>query len=176
MTNNISTHILSQLRTQLQRLAPDQYQACLPVLSGSSIGAHTRHIIEFYQCLLQGAASGIVNYDARERNMLLQENLTYTLFLIQDICEQLAIQRHLSPALHLVVEYEGGHAQHIGTNFLREETYLIEHSVHHFALIRIGIQESFPGVPIDAGFGVAYSTLAFQQKQAQTTAQSICAS
>ena len=168
--------MLAQLQDQLQRLEPAQYKAPLAVLNHSSIGAHTRHIIEFYQCLLQGAARGVVNYDARERHLAIQENLDYTLFLIQEIRQQLEQGHHNDAPLQLALDYGGDHLELVPTNFLREEVYLIEHSVHHFALIRIGLQEAFPGIRIDQSFGVAYSTLAFRQQCAPQPSEIPCAS
>ena len=173
MIKNVSIDVLAQLKQQLKALRPDQYNQKLPVLNGSSIGAHTRHIMEFYQCLLQGAAEGIINYDARCRNMQIQENLDYTLHLVDDICQDLENWQNKTESLQLAVQFGKDALQWIPTNFLREEIYLIEHSVHHFALIRIGIQESFSNIPVAENFGIAYSTIAFkkenQLKQAQTT-------
>ena len=40
----------------------------------------------------------------------------------------------------------------------RELVYLIEHSIHHYAIIAIALRNEFGHVKIPADFGVAYST------------------
>ena len=50
----------------------------------------------------------------------------------------------------------------ITTSFDREEIYLVEHSIHHFALIRIALKTYFSSIKIDDNFGVAPSTIAYR--------------
>ncbi len=45
---------------------------------------------------------------------------------------------------------------------MREMVYLVEHSIHHYALIRIGLQENFSDIFIPKNFGVAYSTVKYR--------------
>jgi hypothetical protein len=49
------------------------------------------------------------------------------------------------------------------SNVQRELVYLIEHSIHHFALVRIGIQENFPEIILPCDFGIAYSTIKYRE-------------
>jgi hypothetical protein len=49
------------------------------------------------------------------------------------------------------------------SNVQRELVYLIEHSIHHFALVRIGIQENFPEISLPFSFGIAYSTIKYRE-------------
>src|SRR5262245_1913964 len=65
---------LAQLQQVLSELSEDEYRRPLPILSNSSIGQHTRHIIEFFQTLLEAYDSGQLNYDKRERNRLIEKN------------------------------------------------------------------------------------------------------
>jgi hypothetical protein len=164
MIADISITVLDQLRRHLTRLEPKQYALPLSVFNGASIGAHTRHVLEFYGCLLNGAEMGIVDYDTRARNMAIQEDLAYALQCIELIACQLSDTRTWIGSLSLRMSFGPNESCLIPTTFLREEAYLIEHSIHHFALIRIGIQTAFPHVPVDADFGVAYSTIQFKNE------------
>ena len=63
-------HCLLQVKNLLLQIEDKDYAMCCSELSNASIGEHTRHIIEMFQCLTNEYKSGIVNYDKRERNKL----------------------------------------------------------------------------------------------------------
>ncbi|MBA4849260.1 DinB family protein [Emticicia sp. BO119] len=161
----IHTNVIKQLAELLNQLSSQNYSQSLCVLNGSSIGQHTRHIIEFYQCLLKGHKSGVIDYDARERNFLLENDLSFTLQTIEDIVTGIEAVSDIAEPLLLAVSYEANHKAYIDTSFMRELVYLIEHSIHHYALIRIGLQENFKEVVIPENFGVAYSTIQYREEQ-----------
>ena len=54
----------------------------------------------------------------------------------------------------------------IASNYYREIAYNLEHTIHHMALIRVGINE-VSSVVLPDEFGVAYSTIKFRQQCAQ---------
>ena len=164
MTINASLSVLKQLHDLLAQLTTDEYTQKLPVLNGSSIGQHVRHTIEFFQCLFEGFSTGIINYDARKRNLLIETNLGYTLQLIEEISFLInnASEGHFP--IQLKVNFDDENFEIIETNFMRELVYMVEHSIHHFALIRVGIQVNFKHITIDSDFGVAYSTIRHKQE------------
>jgi hypothetical protein len=163
MFTTISIQVLSQLQDLIKNLQPTQYAQRLAVFNGSSIGGHTRHIIEFYECLLNNLDSGIVNYDARLRDMQVEQNRDYALEIIRR--NILKLEQNIDPTtpIFLIQKFGNSSEMKIPSNFCREEAYLIEHSIHHFALIRIGVQENFEKVEISKDFGVAFSTLDFRK-------------
>ncbi|MFY7909207.1 MAG: hypothetical protein ACOVO2_06625 [Emticicia sp.] len=164
MTVNASLSVLNQLNDLLSQLKPTEYSQKLSVFNGSSIGQHVRHTVEFFQCLLEGFDTGTIDYDARKRNFLIETDLNYTLTLVEMIQQKIkGISNTYSP-IQLRVSYGDADYELVETNFMRELVYLIEHSIHHFALIRIGIQENFKHVVIEPNFGVACSTIKFKEK------------
>ena len=66
--------ILQQLLEMTNQLDDTNYAQALDVFSGSSIGEHKRHIIEFYQCL-ENVQDGVVSYDSRRRNSTLETSI-----------------------------------------------------------------------------------------------------
>jgi hypothetical protein len=54
----------------------------------------------------------------------------------------------------------------ITTNYYREIAYNLEHTIHHMALIRVGITE-VSSIQLPDDFGVATSTVKFRKQCAQ---------
>lgn len=164
MTRQASTEVINQLKDLLNQLNPNEYTESLAVLNFSSIGQHVRHTVEFFQCLINGTLTGIVDYDSRQRNLLIETNLLFALNTLSDIESKIATELCLNRRLTIRVNYGECDFELIDSNFMRELVYMIEHSIHHFALIRIGIQENFKHIQIKPNFGVAYSTIKYKQE------------
>jgi hypothetical protein len=148
--------ILENIKLLCGLLSQEQYKQPLEVLSGSSVGQHARHIIEFYQCLHGGIVSGSVNYDKRERNQLIESIPDYAINCVEQLQENLG-SFDLHAGLMVVHEIEGEYMQY-PSSLSRELYYLAEHTVHHFALIKIGILDAFSNIQLPEHFGVADST------------------
>jgi hypothetical protein len=61
---------LNQLVRLLEEIADSEYATPCTFLSNSSIGEHTRHIVEMFQCLDNCYDSGF--YDNRKRNKIIE--------------------------------------------------------------------------------------------------------
>ena len=66
--------IFVQLSGSLSQLSPPQYSQSCQTLFNNTIGQHVRHIIELFQCLENGYESGIVNYEKRKRDTLIESD------------------------------------------------------------------------------------------------------
>ena len=160
-----SLHTLHSLRVLLDKLTPIEYGQSLPVLSGSSVGKHVRHMLEFYECLFQNLAKGYINYDARQRNLRLETEREFALETILRLEKQIENLSQDRP-LQLQVAMESTEASVcVPTTLYRELVYNIEHCIHHLALIRVGVETSFAHVVLPAQLGVAYSTIRYQESK-----------
>ena len=92
MTRQASIEVINQLKDLLYQLNINEYTENLPVLNYSSIGQHVRHTIEFFQCLIKGASTGTVDYDSRERNLLIETNLPVVLTTLTEIENSIATE------------------------------------------------------------------------------------
>ena len=157
--------LLLQLQQALENLTDQQYTAPVDLLSGSTIGSHVRHLIEFYLELLKGYDSGHVNYDKRKRDHSIESHRWVALEKLEEIGSAI-----IRPDKELVLTADltaGGDAPlEVKTNYFRELIYNLEHTVHHMALIRVGIG-ALSSLTLPPGFGVAMSTLKFRQTCAQ---------
>jgi uncharacterized damage-inducible protein DinB len=156
-------NVLQELSSALYTLPIESYQKSLPCLSGSSIGQHARHIIEFYQCLLSSADTSVLNYDDRKRNKLIEENKEYAISCIETIIENF-YATNLSQEITMIACYDkSDNAISVNTTIQRELIYNIEHTVHHMAIIKIGLKELDSTFDVPANFGVAISTIKHQE-------------
>jgi hypothetical protein len=160
-----STEALSHLSYLIGVLDNQDYCRPIKALSDSSIGQHCRHIIEFFQCLLDGADSGIVNYEKRKRNKMIESDRNYALFCLEKINYEMLSKDFLKNLLlEIDNDEENQDGEFVQTTFGREVSYNIEHTVHHLAIIKIGVNIILPGLDLPENFGVASSTVRFQKK------------
>ncbi|RYJ50763.1 DinB family protein [Flavobacterium petrolei] len=153
---------LNELIDLLNQLSQTEYSNSCMELSNATIGEHTRHIIEMFQCLENQYGLGVVNYDKRERNIRIQ---TDTAFAIKNI---LLIQQNLDKQnknIELLQVIDGEEIR-IESNYFRELLYNLEHCIHHQALIKVAILQC-ETVTIDPNFGVARSTIEYRNQCAQ---------
>ncbi|MEA1786744.1 DinB family protein [Arenibacter sp. GZD96] len=149
---------LEQFKEVLLQLPENCYDQACPTLSGASIGQHTRHIIELYQCLLSGYDTSEVCYDNRKRDKRIEQDIAFAVNALQQIQQCLE-----QPDKNLVVTYElDGREVTFQSNYFREVMYNLEHTIHHEALIKVAILQ-LTNIAVPASFGVAPSTLQFRK-------------
>jgi hypothetical protein len=153
--------ILEQVKKLLEQLSNDDFTSKNQYLSNATIGEHTRHIIEMFQCLLVSYEEGLVNYDLRKRDLALQSNTMDAIHAINHILGQIEKQ---NKELLLTGECLG--TEKITSNYFRELVYNIEHCIHHQALIKVALFDK-KHIQIQPEFGVAPSTLTYRSQCVQ---------
>ena len=153
---------LDALADLLNQLSDKDYSNPCRELSNATIGEHTRHIIEMFQCLQSQYDSGIVNYDKRARNKDIQ---TKTDFAIEEIkAIKVGLDKpNKTIELQQIID---GESINITSNYYRELLYNLEHCVHHQALIKVALLRC-DHVQIDQNFGVARATIEYRNQCAQ---------
>ena len=158
-------HVFVQLSASLEQLSDEQYTQPCTSLFNATIGQHLRHIIELYQCLECGYESGIVNYDKRKRDAAIENDKQLAHYLLIEIYAGLD-KPNKGLTLENSFEEHSTETIFITTNYYREVAYNLEHTVHHMALIRVGINE-VSQIELPETYGVASSTTKFKQACAQ---------
>lgn len=164
---NITTaclQILDQLTSVVNEIDEKDYVRSSRALSGSTIGQHLRHTLEFFICFEKGVAEGIVNYDKRAHDKVIETDKIIALSCIERTAAFVKALP-LSKALKLEVGYDVAKEEFITieTNVSRELVYNVEHAVHHMAIMKIGIREVAPYVNLFSDFGVAVSTVRYKE-------------
>jgi len=157
MIKDCITNLMEQ-QELLLKLSDKQYQHQSELLSGASIGQHLRHVVEFYDCLLNGLSQEKINYEKRARSLELENNRETAINKISSIIDHL-LTLELNSRLYLEIE-----DLIIDTSVERELYYNLEHSIHHQALIKVGLKEQNIGNMVNADFGVAPSTLKYRKQ------------
>lgn len=156
------TKTLNELLDLLSQISDTDYSCPCHQLSNATIGEHTRHSIEMFQCLENQYENGIVNYDIRKRDYLIQTNTDFAQKCILQILNQIE-KPNKSLKLQQIID---GEELLIDTNYNRELLYNLEHCIHHQALIKVAVIQS-ETIKIDENFGVARSTIEYRKQCAQ---------
>jgi uncharacterized damage-inducible protein DinB len=164
--NLSAIRLLDQLTAVVAGINDEQFGRKVPILSNATIGQHVRHTLEFFLCLMDAKNEGYINYDERKHDKFIEQETQLALSVIKSINDFLEKETE-DFGLKMSANYEVDEDQNevIITNFRRELAYNIEHAIHHMALIKIGFKEICPEVALPAHFGVASSTVRFQQSQ-----------
>ena len=160
----ITTNIrwLRQALRLLERLDDSVYSSTAPGFGPHRVGAHLRHILEFYQCFLDGLDGSHIDYDSRRRDESIERSRHAASIAITSIIH--ALGAHAEQERIVWVRMEDAEASGVANSFMessisRELQVLSSHTVHHFALIAMTLRAH--GVQIDPDFGMAPSTLRY---------------
>jgi hypothetical protein len=129
-----------------------------------AVGPHLRHCVDHFRLLLDGWASGAVDYDARPRDTRLESEPEAVRDALQSIAASLWALREddLSRPLHVVQSVAPGRRPLASPSCLeRELAFLSGHTIHHIAIMILAGREA--GVDIPARLAVAYSTEAHHE-------------
>jgi hypothetical protein len=139
------------------------------------VSSHLRHIIEFYECFLDGLEPTHIDYDARRRDLTLESSIAVAAERICGIITRLEAEPLLQFDGVLFVRMEDATGFDLADPFLmssvaRELMTLSSHTIHHFALIAMTLRAH--RIAVDPDFGVAPSTLRYrEQKQTARAAE-----
>ena len=158
----VAAHIelLQQAQYYLSLVSPADYQQSQPQLSLSSSGSHMRHLLDHYQALATGLASGVVDYDQRNRTCRSQFDPAAA---NQRAIELIAWLTQLQPQqLNQTLSVQmalGNEPQQASSTLARELLFVSSHSTHHFAMIAISAKLQHYQLP--EHFGLASATVSY---------------
>ena len=161
-----ASQILADAQVYLEQIGKDKYQRQLDLLFGASIGQHTRHFIEFFQCLLDqiGHASPEINYAARARDLVIETDPEFANTLIDRLRHRIeGIAGNVECRLVCTEHFEETEKVCVDSSLERELIYNIEHTIHHLAIIKIGLALIAPDITLPRNFGVAPSTVRYKE-------------
>lgn len=163
------TQILSQLITLVEQIDINDFTRPVESLSQSTIGQHVRHTLEFFMCFQHGYESGVINYDRRAHDKLIESDKFMALAAIGDIMKFVNSLQERPLKLEVGYDLESDDFVTIETTSIRELVYNIEHAVHHMAIMKIGVREIASYIDLSRDFGIAASTIRYKEAASSTT-------
>jgi uncharacterized damage-inducible protein DinB len=136
---------------------------------GSSIGAHYRHVLDHFLCLIEGLWDFHVNYDHRSRNRHIESSIADARQATHDLIEALTAIPDEVLQQECTVVYSVGYGeaepQPVRSVVARELMFCVGHAIHHYAIVKLLC--SLRAVALPYEFGIAPSTLKYQAQAAR---------
>ncbi|MEO9946661.1 MAG: hypothetical protein ABJH28_20675 [Paraglaciecola sp.] len=166
LTGQLET--VQQAKSFLLSISAEGYQQVLKPHFSSSAGAHMRHILDHYLALKDGIASGVVNYNKRNRHSNVESCVTTAISKWTELEQWLTEVSELDANLpiNIICETSVNETQNTQTQstLARELVFVSSHAIHHFSLL--GVINSLLGNTSSASFGIAPSTASYLRQQA----------
>ena len=159
--------VLAQGRALLRAVDAEAYVWKDSEGCGASIGMHYRHVLEHFQCLVEGIDYGQINYDSRRRNSELEGSIDAAVLATENLIAAFhslpadALQREC--AVTYTVGYGGSDPEQVRSTLAREVMFSVGHATHHYAILKPLC--ALLGVRVPFEFGIAPSTLRHLEAQ-----------
>lgn len=161
----VLTALLEQLRDVITLLPASAYLGRPAAQVSGSVGEHVRHCLDHVSALLAALSGEELSYDRRLRGTMVETeprtaiNEIERLFVRIDRLVLAPLDRPLR--LRTLVD-AAGHAIEARTTAARELAFVVQHTIHHCALIAVLLEWQGHRVPRD--FGLAPVTVRARQR------------
>lgn len=149
---------LCTLHSIVEGLAEDVYVTRVSRASGS-IGEHVRHSLDHARALLTLGGADDLTYDARLRGTPVETDVAEAMREIRRVCTGLDGLSDVPPdrriRVHVLADASRPPVE-LTTTIGREIAFVIQHTIHHCALIAVLLERR--GIATPARFGYAPST------------------
>jgi hypothetical protein len=161
---------LRQAENLLEEIREEEFGA---EALGLRVASQMRHVIEFYECFLDGLESSHVDYGARRRDVSVEACRGAASARLRMLAGRLETVAASEADRVLFVRLEDadfgcGADDYAVSSVVRELSVLSSHAVHHFALMAAALRAQ--GFEPDSEFGVAPSTLRYRKGQRREAA------
>lgn len=163
MLHTSAKDLLFQLNQVIESCKEEDFSKPLTELSGSTFGQHIRHTLEFFICLFDAKNDGVVNYDKRRHDTLIETDKKLAQSVIgsiNDFLEKNQQDFELTFEANYTISDDSNDS--MKSSFYRELAYNIEHAIHHMALLKVAVNQSLTYIDLPENFGVASSTIRYR--------------
>jgi len=158
--------VLEQAASFIETLPEGVYERPCETMMGACIGQHLRHSLDHVRAILDGREGGVIDYDHRERGVDIETRCDAAVGVVRSTVAELEALDDDACAQGVKVRVmltSSGETADLPTSVGRELAFAAHHQTHHHAMIAT-IARSH-GVEVPSGFGVAPSTLNYQNNE-----------
>ena len=163
MMRTALANALEQLNDILVELERMPTQLADNVYREANIGQHMRHVFDHMLAIRLAIQEGLVDYDRRERGNEVETDrlmASQQLSLLRLWIQTEDFDNH-KVSVASEIDCENTQRMHFDSNLNREILYVINHSIHHAAHIKL-LLEQF-GINLPAHIGIAPGTASFNR-------------
>lgn len=177
MQREILNNTLDQVEQVLSELHNLPEQTANSLYKESRCGAHIRHILDHWDAVLTAlkSASSLIDYDKRNRLSVIEHDRFACADKIQTIKSDIIrmdVSYDAKVSIKSEFNTESQQSKHFDSSLEREWLYVINHTIHHLAHIRLILLSN--NVELPAYIGIAPSTRSYLRQtepQASTIAE-----
>jgi uncharacterized damage-inducible protein DinB len=150
---------LADLASLLERVSDLDYIAKAPGGVSGAIGAHVRHCLDHVNAVLDPAPDGVVRYDGRRRHPTLETDRHVAAATLRRSAARLEVLTRDRADVPIVLESQvdrDGACVQVISSLARELVFVLQHTIHHQALVALLLAGR--GVAVPPTFGYAPST------------------
>jgi hypothetical protein len=171
---DINVMWLRQAIELVQGISLEQFTLAPAGWDPHRVSGHLRHILEFYECFLDGLDWSQIDYDARRRDESLERSRAAACTRMRNLIQRLETIPQLRGDAVVWVRMEDCEGRGVQdpwttSSISRELQVLSSHTIHHFALIAMTLRAH--GVRTEPNFGVAPSTLRYRKNKMAASAE-----
>ncbi len=151
--------VLDQCAKFIEQIDDEAYTTKSPLQFNATIGQHVRHALDHFAAACKGCACGLIDYDHRNRDTLIERDRAAAIAEIKRLRDWLASfdTTDEPQTLRVRVMLTGdGTCADLDTNPAREVFFAMHHAIHHHAIMGAIAMEQ--GLTLPEGFGKAPST------------------
>lgn len=163
MMRTALTQALAQCSAILETLATLPAPLANSVYVDASIGRHLRHVLDHTLALKEGLTSELVDYDLRHRGSEIENDrlVATAQFSVINLWVQTEDFANRPVSVASEIDCNVSHRMQFESNLHREILYVINHTIHHAAHIKLAL--SHFGVSLPENIGIAPGTDSFNR-------------
>lgn len=130
----------------------------------NTVGKHIRHVVDHYLAFFKSLDSGILNYNLRNRDSQIEKDSQLAKIKINEVISRLENISTKNTELNVISEIDSFALVDFTfkSNIPRELLYLVNHTIHHAAYVKLIADNA--NIKIDADIGVAPATATFRRQ------------
>lgn len=161
--------VLDQCAGFIHQLDDEAYTTKSPLQFNATIGQHVRHALDHFAAACKGCECGMIDYDHRDRDTLIERDRAAAAREIERLRGWLVSfgrGRESTPLRVRVMLTGDGACAELETNPSREVFFAMHHAIHHHAIMGAIAMEQ--GLALPSGFGKAPSTMNHESRLAES--------